>query len=959
MTRGTRKEKVLLIGWDAGDWKAIHPLLDAGKMPNLASLLERGTMGNIATLQPALSPMLWSSIATGKRPFKHGVHGFSEPDPVTGGIRPVTNLSRKTKAIWNILNQQGLNTITVGWWPSNPAEPLSKGVMVSDDYQKSHGPPDKWPMKPGTVHPERLEERLKELRFHPGELKQEDLLPFLPGLHGMDAEDLEKVSKHPRIQSLMKIIADCTSVHSAATALMQNEPWDLMCVYYDAIDHFGHAFMKFHPPQREGVDDWDFRVFNHIVEAGYRYHDMMLGTLMHLAGEDATVILMSDHGFHPDDFRLSSLPREPAGPAAEHRQFGIFAAAGPGIRKDSRIYGAGLLDICPTLLHRFGLPVGEDMDGKVLLDLYEGNPPPVEKIPSWDAVPGDHGMHPPDRQISASDSKAALEQLVALGYIDEPGENQSEAIERTVRELDYNLAQAYIDGGIYTEAVAILERLYEKWPMEHRFGFKLAVCYRSLQRNADLREIVRTVSERRLREAEEAREELKALAPASEEEAKAESERLEALPEKEREAEAKKRRELLGKARPNLFSLRYLEASADYSEKKYEQALEKLTELDQDYGARRNALTLRGEVLQRLRRWDESRAAFEQALEFDRETPGPLLGLARTALAERKFDEAAEYARASIGLLYFQPPAHYLHGLALYRGGRWQEAERALRISTEQSPLAAPAWRLLGEIARLYKRDPQEEQQMRLRLRDARQRLVALRNAKKEDFLQNQSQPLRPGENPEDRPMPTLLPRPEVLAGKPPEKIVTIVSGLPRSGTSLMMQLLEAAGIPLFSDGKRKADGSNEKGYHEHDKVGSLMSSPDRKWLGETPGHAIKIVAPLLSFLPPRIPGKEAAYRIIFMERDMGEILESQATMLKRLGKPAPEGDVSKAYAQQVYHAKTWINARGIPAISVSHRDLIETPEAVIPALLDFLGSGTSPEDLLSIVDPSLYRARS
>ena len=466
------------------------------------------------------------------------------------------------------------------------------------------------------------------------------------------------------------------------------------------------------------------------------------------------------------------------------------------------------------------------MDGKVLLDLYEENPPPVEKIPSWDAVPGDHGMHPPDRQISASDSKAALEQLVALGYIDEPGEDQSEAIERTVRELDYNLAQAYIDGGIYTEAVAILERLYGKWPMEHRFGFKLAVCYRSLQRNADLREIVRIVSERRLREAEQAREELKALAPASEEEAKAESERLEALPEKEREAEGKKRRELLGKARPNLFSLRYLEASADYSEKKYEQALEKLTELDQDYGARRNALTLRGEVLQRLRRWEDSRAAFEQALEFDRETPGPLLGLARTALAERKFDEAAEYARASIGLLYFQPPAHYLHGLALYRGGRWQEAERALRISTEQSPLAAPAWRLLGEIARLYKRDPQEEQQMRLRLRDARQRLVALRNAKKEDFLQNQSQPLRPGENPEDRPMPTLLPRPEVLEGKPPEKIVTIVSGLPRSGTSLMMQLLEAADIPLFSDGKRKADGSNEKGYHEHDKVGSLMSSP-------------------------------------------------------------------------------------------------------------------------------------
>jgi hypothetical protein len=173
------------------------------------------------------------------------------------------------------------------------------------------------------------------------------------------------------------------------------------------------------------------------------------------------VILMSDHGFHPDDLRLSNIPREPAGPAAEHRQFGIFAAKGPGIRRDERIYGASLIDVCPTLLHLFGLPVGEDMDGKVLIDIYQNPPTEIARIPSWDAVPGDHGMHPPDKQISAADSKAALDQLVALGYIDQPDADQSKAIGQTVRELDYNLAQAWIDGGYYAEAVAILERLYQ------------------------------------------------------------------------------------------------------------------------------------------------------------------------------------------------------------------------------------------------------------------------------------------------------------------------------------------------------------------------------------------------------------------------------------------------------------------------------------------------------------------
>jgi predicted AlkP superfamily phosphohydrolase/phosphomutase len=544
--------KVLLVGWDAADWKVIHPLLDAGKMPHLARFLEQGVMGNIATLQPALSPTLWTSIATGKRPYKHGILGFSEPDPVTGGIRPITNLSRKTKAIWNILNQEGKNTITVGWWPSNPAEPLSKGVMVSNDYQQAHGSayePEKWPLKPETIHPERLIRHLKDLRFHPAELTEDDLRPFLPGLDGMSREDLDKAEKDPRIQSLAKIIADCTSIHSAATALIQNEPWDLMCVYYDAIDHFGHAFMKYHPPQRPQVNDWDFKVFNQCVESGYIYHDAMLGCLLDLAGEDTTVILMSDHGFHPDDMRLSNIPREPAGPAAEHRQFGIFAAKGPGIRQDGRVFGASLIDICPTLLHLFGLPVGEDMDGKVLLDIYENPPTDIQRIPSWDAVAGDHGMHPPDKQISAADSKAALEQLVALGYIEEPDADQSKAIEQTVRELDYNLAQAWIDGGFYIQAVTLLERLYQKWPMEHRFGFKLATCYQSQGRPAELRTLVTTVSERRMQEASEAIATLKELKLDDEEVQKAEKERIEAMTDPEKEKFGRERRELLAQAR--------------------------------------------------------------------------------------------------------------------------------------------------------------------------------------------------------------------------------------------------------------------------------------------------------------------------------------------------------------------------------------------------------------------------
>lgn len=953
--------KVLLIGWDAADWKVIQPLLDAGKMPNLASFLARGVSGNIATLQPCLSPMLWTSIATGKRAYKHGIHGFSEPDPVSGSIRPVTNLSRKTKAIWNILNQQGKNTITVGWWPSNPAEPLSKGVMVSNDYQNAQGAdPSKWALKPGTIHPERLTHTLAELRFHPNEMVEEDIRPFLPGLNEMTAVELEKAAQDPRIMPLRKTIADCTSIHSGATALMQNEPWDFMAVYYDAIDHFGHAFMKYHPPQRAGVDDFDFRLFHYVIEAGYRYHDMMLGTLLQLAGEETTVILMSDHGFHPDDMRLHDIPREPAGPAAEHRHLGIFAVKGPDIKKGQRIFGTSLLDICPTLLHLFGLPVGEDMDGKVLLDLYENSHPPAAKIPSWDAVAGDHGMHPPDRQISADDSKAALLQLVALGYIEQPDADQSKALEQTVRELDYNLAQSYLDGGIFTEAVTILERLYERWPFEHRFGFKLATCYQSQNRPAELRKLVTTVIERRSSEGVEALAELTALQPVDEAAAEKEMARIKALGDVEKQKFYRDRRELIGKSRPNLFSLHYLEATADFAEKNYIGALEKLTELDHDFGARRNALVLRGEILQRLQRWEESKIAFTAALERDREVPAPLLGLARTALAERNFPEAITQARASLNLLYFQPFAHYLCGIANYRLGNWREAENDFLVCIHQAPLFTAALRMLAEITRLYHRDAIATSTYQLRLRFARQQLAALQEHKLSEVSEINQGSLRSGDSPESRPMPELQNRPDALAGIPEKDIITIVSGLPRSGTSLMMQLLEAAGFQTFTDGKRVADDSNQRGYYEHEKVGSLLTQHDKAWITDARGKSLKVVAPLLAFLPQGLPNQAFHYRVIFLERPMEEILASQEAMLDRLGRAkATRGDISKVYREQVRHAKTWVNGHGIPAIEIRYNDLVHRPETNLKRLIDFLGCEEKLTAMQGVILPSLHRARS
>jgi tetratricopeptide (TPR) repeat protein len=521
-----------------------------------------------------------------------------------------------------------------------------------------------------------------------------------------------------------------------------------------------------------------------------------------------------------------------------------------------------------------------------------------------------------------------------------------------------------MDGGIYNQALEILERLYSTWPMEHRFGLKLAGCYQSLGRAADLRRLVTTVIERRIEEATAAATTLKSLKLNDPEIQKAEKERVEKMSEQEKQKLGRERRELIAKARPNLFSLHYLEACADFAEKKYEHALTKLEQLDSDYGARRNALVLRGEICQRLKRWEQSKVAFEEALEIDPESPDPLLGLARTALATKDYKEAARYSRKSIGLLFFQPRAHYIHGLAQYRLGYWHEAERAFLLCVSQAPLFSAAFRMLGEIARWYKRDPVKQAFYQVRVLESRRQLREVREQKGADIgaanaVSDQTSEIGP--------TPVLQPHPEALAGVPEREIITIVSGLPRSGTSLMMQILEAAGLPPFTDKKRRPDESNPRGYYEHEKIADLLSNGDRSWIKEAKGSAIKVIAPLLAHLPRKVrrsgtDPENLYYQVLFMERDIEEILQSQATMLRRLGKSCPTNekaaDIRKAYRQQERHAKNWCISPGIHAMTVRFQTLVHHPNETLPQIAAFLGTVERLPVMRACIDPALHRAR-
>ena len=659
--------KVLLIGWDAADWKVINPLLDQGLMPTLDEFINQGVMGNIATLRPILSPMLWNSIATGKRPEKHGIHGFMEPDPHNGGVRPVTSTSRKVKAIWNILTQRGYKTHVLGWFAGHPAEPIN-GISVSDLYPYAAAPlGEEWPLPPGAVHPEDLRDTFAKLRMHPAEVGEAAILPWIPSAVKIDQE------KDKGLASFARILSENCSIHNAATWTLANQEWDFLAVYYNGIDHFCHGFMHFHPPQMEGIPDDKFEIYKDVVNGAYRFHDMMLETLLALAGPDATVILVSDHGFHSDHLRPRGIPLEPAGPAVQHRPFGIFGMKGEHIRQDERIYGATLLDVTPTILTLFGLPVGEDMDGRVLVQAFEEKPE-ITRIPSWETEPGECGMHPEGLRTDPAAAQLVLKQFVALGYIQPPSENQEKAAEIAMRELRYNLARAHIDARNYPEAQKLLEELVHKWPDEVRFQQHLAQCCLAVGRRGETKAIL---------------ERLIATPP---------KKPVRRKPEGEAEAgvETPKAEDNTPKPRPWVDLLMGI---IQFEEGDADAALASLLKAE-SADPRLPDLHLRiGETYLRKKRTEDAERAFERALEIDGDSPEAHLGLALVRLRQRRNEEAAEQALIAVGLQHFLPLGHFYLGVALARLGHRQRAILAFETALSMSPglLAAHRW-----LAALY-----------------------------------------------------------------------------------------------------------------------------------------------------------------------------------------------------------------------------------------------------------------
>ncbi len=421
--------RILLIGLDGADWSMLGPLVASGRVPHLARLVREGAWGKLRSYDPMYSPLLWTTVATGKAPDKHGIADFLVKDARLGTRRPISSDFRKVKALWNILGDFDVSSGWIAWWASYPAEPV-RGVLVTELVAHSvvRSGPEVAAERAGLTSPPGYLHERADLLVPPSALDRSEVARLFP----VDASEFRAAQERARADEpepdnskappdplvhAIKLLCAMRTYHNLALDLLRQD-LPVVAVYYEGIDMMGHRFQHYLPPKMAMVSDEEFRRFHDAVPGYYESQDEMIGELVAAAGPGATTIVVSDHGFAVGDDRPTDIvPYTTGQPAEWHRPWGIWIVHGPGIRP--RAAGpASLYDVAPTLLHLAGLPLASDMPGRVLdaVRAASGRAAPSGPIRSYELVGTSL-----DRRVGAEiDAEAAAEMLAnlkALGYV--------------------------------------------------------------------------------------------------------------------------------------------------------------------------------------------------------------------------------------------------------------------------------------------------------------------------------------------------------------------------------------------------------------------------------------------------------------------------------------------------------------------------------------------------------------
>ncbi len=386
--------KWVVMGWDGASWDIILPMIEAGRLPHLAALMRGGTYGRLLTFKPTQSAVVWTTIATGVSPTRHGILGFSKPRTGVGAVveralgrKPkrtelFSNADRRVRSVWNVASENGRTVMVVGYHNTFPVEKVS-GLMVSN-YLVRQSVVD---FIPGARHEESVARHLVSppqalpavaaLGQRLQDVTWQELARFSSVEPGRDRTPFERMKRTPkgdlRWEYLLKAYAyDAFHGRVAVTLRPQYRP-DLLMLHFQSTDWAAHYFLYYHAPERYAVFnrfkmfqrklDGSIPLYRGTVTSFYEFADEWLGKLLDGNDEPTGVMVVSDHALEP-----GHNPAEPG----EHNEAppGVLIVSGPGIKRGHRLDGATVYDILPTLLAGAGLPVARDLDGHVLDDVF-------------------------------------------------------------------------------------------------------------------------------------------------------------------------------------------------------------------------------------------------------------------------------------------------------------------------------------------------------------------------------------------------------------------------------------------------------------------------------------------------------------------------------------------------------------------------------------------------------------
>ena len=403
---------VIWLGLDGLDWEILDRLVAEGQMPNWKRLVSEGYSSKIESFVPILSPVVWTTVATGVGPDAHRVLDFQEVDPKTGEKNPISGRSRAVPAVWNLASAAGKKVGVVGWWATHPAEEVN-GFFVSD-----RACPILFERAPhsGVAFPPALDSGVAKTVERDGRVAPEDLSRFVD----VPAEEISlALEGHEGLENplvaLSRILSSTRVYQRAARDLYDKTLPDLMMLYLEGTDEIAHLFAPETPPKLSCVSERDFARFQRAVPEYYSLVDQMLGQWMRRAKEDhATLIVQSDHGFKWGEDRpceRSSFNWSTA--AFWHRIDGVFAVWGERVAPGKNRGEPGMFDPPVTVLALLGISADRSMPGRPVAAAFRDLPAPKRE---------ELFARVPVRRVRAEEmsAEAASEyskKLLALGYL--------------------------------------------------------------------------------------------------------------------------------------------------------------------------------------------------------------------------------------------------------------------------------------------------------------------------------------------------------------------------------------------------------------------------------------------------------------------------------------------------------------------------------------------------------------